>query len=102
METNRSVLDLTVTETITQQLVNNAEQFTPQDLKKIQDAVKYAREIVGNNQKRSLNVGDRVEFTSKNGQVTQGTIRKIAIKYVTVDTDQNGSWRVPAIMLTAI
>jgi hypothetical protein len=47
-------------------------------------------------------LGDTVRFHSaKRGVTMQGTVNKIAIKYVTVATQQ-GLWRVPANMLEAV
>jgi hypothetical protein len=52
--------------------------------------------------KRSLRLGDQVSFTSsKTGRVMQGTVEKIAIKFVTVKTNM-GLWRVPANMLAVV
>ena len=66
------------------------------------DAVKFARARLTEQSKRSLVIGDNVSFTSsKTGMNVTGTVRKIAIKYVTVDTGQT-LWRVPANMLSKI
>jgi small-conductance mechanosensitive channel len=52
--------------------------------------------------KRSLLIGDNVNFTSsKSGRNVTGAVMKIAIKYVTVRTIE-GTWKVPANMLTAV
>jgi len=43
-----------------------------------------------------------VKFTSsKTGRTMQGTVNKIAIKYVTVSVPGWGMWEVPANMLEA-
>ena len=74
--------------------------FTNTELMSIIDAVKWKRATLAKLTKASLAVGDSVEFTSsKTGMTLQGTVTKIAIKYVTVRTPQ-GAWRVPANMLT--
>jgi hypothetical protein len=66
------------------------------------DAVKWARERLSKQIKRSITVGDNVEFTSsKSGRVMRGFVTKVAIKYVTVNTGM-GLWRVPANMLTLV
>jgi hypothetical protein len=75
--------------------------FTNDELTSIIDAVKYARAQLTQKTKRSLMLGDSVKFTSnRNGVTYCGTVRKIAIKFVTVDT---GSvlFKVPANMLEA-
>ena len=76
--------------------------FTNDDLTSIIDAVKYARAQLTQRTKRSLMLGDAVKFTSnRNGVTYRGTVRKIAIKFVTVDTGQT-LFKVPANMLEAV
>jgi hypothetical protein len=85
--------------------INSAIMFgtwTDIELRSMIDAVKWNRSQLQKNIKRSLSIGDNVNFTStKNGQNFTGVVTKIAIKYVTVKTVQ-GLWRVPANMLTLI
>jgi small-conductance mechanosensitive channel len=76
--------------------------FTNNELTSIIDAVKFARARLTEQSKRSLTIGDNVNFTSsKTGRNVTGVVTKIAIKYVTVKTVQ-GAWRVPANMLSKI
>jgi hypothetical protein len=76
-----------------------AGNFTNEQLSSIIDAVKFARARLTDQTKRTLRIGGAVRFTSsKNGMTYNGTVDKIAIKYVTVRTPQ-GLWRVPANML---
>lgn len=73
--------------------------WTNDQLTSVIDAVKFARSRLAQTTKSSLRLNDAVEFTSsKTGLTLQGTVSKIAIKYVTVRTAQ-GLWRVPASML---
>jgi hypothetical protein len=85
--------------------VNSAIMFgtwSDIELRSMIDAVKWNRSQLQKNIKRSLSIGDNVNFTStKNGQNFTGVVTKIAIKYVTVKTVQ-GLWRVPANMLTLV
>ena len=75
--------------------------FTNDELTSIIDAVKFARARLTEINKRSLRIGDSVSFTSsKTGRTMQGSVTKIAIKYVTVKVPLLGLWRVPANMLT--
>jgi hypothetical protein len=75
--------------------------FTNDELTSIIDAVKYARTQLTQRAKRSLMLGDTVKFTSnRNGHTYTGTVRKIAIKFVTVDTGRL-LFKVPANMLEA-
>ena len=76
--------------------------FTNDQLTSIIDSVKFARARLTEQSKRSLTIGDNVNFTSsKTGRNVTGVVTKIAIKYVTVKTIQ-GAWRVPANMLVKI
>jgi ASC-1-like (ASCH) protein len=76
--------------------------WTNDQLTSMIDAVKFARARLTEQSKRSLKIGDNVNFTSsKLGRNVTGVVTKIAIKFVTVKTAQ-GAWRVPANMLTKI
>ena len=87
------------------QQVNSAIMFgnwTNVELSSMIDAVKFARASLQKQVKRSLHIGDNVNFTSsKTGMNVTGVVTKIAIKYVTVRTAQ-GLWKVPANMLTVV
>ena len=90
---------------LTIQEVNKAimlQTWTNTELSSMIDAVKWTREQLSKRIKRSIMVGDNVEFTSsKTGRLTRGFVTKLAIKYVTVNTGM-GMWRVPANMLTVV
>ena len=76
--------------------------FTNDELTSIIDAVKFARARLTERNKRNLRIGDSVSFTSsKTGRTMQGSVTKIAIKFVTVKTNI-GLWRVPANMLSVV
>ena len=76
--------------------------FTNDELSSIIDAVKWNRSQLTKIVKRSLMLGDNVSFnSSKLGRNVQGTVTKIAIKYVTVRTSA-GLWKVPANMLEVV
>ena len=85
--------------------INSAIMFgnlTNTELSSVIDAVKFARASLQKQVKRSLRIGDNVNFTqSKTGLNVTGVVTKIAIKYITVRTVQ-GLWRVPANMLTLV
>jgi len=79
-----------------------AGNFTNTQLGSIIDAVKFARARLMEETKRSLMLGDNVNFTSsKTGRNVTGVVVKIAQKYVTVKTIE-GLWRVPANMLNKV
>ena len=76
--------------------------FTNDQLDSVVAAIKFRRAELSRQAKRSLRIGTWVKFHStKRGMTVQGTVKKIAIKYVTVSTPQ-GLWRVPANMLEAV
>jgi uncharacterized protein YwbE len=90
---------------LTIQQVNSAimlQTWTNTELSSMIDAVKWARNSLSQQVKRSIRVGDNVEFqSSKTGRLTRGFVTKVAIKYVTVNTGM-GLWRVPANMLSVV
>jgi uncharacterized protein YwbE len=90
---------------LTIQQVNSAimlQSWTNTELTSMIDAVKWNRANLAKQIKRSISLGDNVEFTSsKTGRLTRGFVTKIAIKYVTVNTGM-GLWRVPASMLSVV
>ena len=77
--------------------------FTNDQLTSIVNAVQYARAQLGKQKIRTFTKGDTVKFTSakRGGLVVQGTVTKVAIKYVTVK-DGLMLWKVPANMLEAV
>jgi len=87
------------------QEVNRAimlQSWTNTELTSMIDAVKWNRDQLAKQIKRSIGRGDNVEFTSsKTGRVMRGFVTKVAIKYVTVDTGM-GLWKVPANMLKVL
>lgn len=76
-------------------------KFTMDELTSIQDAVKYNRSLIARDNMRSIRAGAVVRFTGRHGQVLQGSVTKVAIKYISVHVD-GVTWRVPASMLTAV
>jgi len=90
---------------LTIQEVNRAimlQTWTNTELTSMIDAVRWNKDQLAKRVKRSISVGDNVEFTSsKTGRLTRGFVTKVAIKYVTVNTGM-GLWRVPANMLTVV
>jgi hypothetical protein len=90
---------------LTIQQVNSAimlQSWTNEQLTSMIDAVKWNRANLAKVTKRSLTIGDNVNWTSgRTGVNVTGVVVKIAIKYVTVKTVQ-GLWRVPANMLTRV
>jgi hypothetical protein len=77
-------------------------ELTASDLSTIVEAIKYVRARDARFKTRTLLAGDQVKFTdSRYGREIQGTVKKVAIKNVVVDTAL-GAYRVPANMLTVV
>lgn len=76
--------------------------YTNDDLNSIIGAIKYARAQLTKQNKRAFHLGDTVKFTSnRNGLTYVGTVRKVKIKYILVNTP-GGLFNVPANMLEAV
>jgi hypothetical protein len=90
-------MDITVLKT---QIMLNG--YSNAELNELGEAIRYARTQLGREVKRSIRVGDRVEFVdSRVGYVHSGSVVKINIKYIHVNTPK-GTYRVPANMLTVV
>ena len=72
-----------------------------EDISTFSDRMRLQRTFLGKDLMRSLVIGDKVSFTGRGGVLVEGTVEKIAIKNVSVNTDR-GRWRVPASMLTKV
>lgn len=86
--------------------INSAIMFgtwTDTQLSSIIDAVKFARAGLQKQNIRAMRLGSTVRWRSpKNPHGEQGTVEKIALKYVTVKTAQGMRWKVPANMLEVV
>ena len=71
-----------------------------EDIKMVNERMSLQRTFIGNDIKRSLKIGDKVSFNGRRG-LTEGTVLKIAIKNVVVDTGST-RWNVPASMLKKV
>jgi hypothetical protein len=77
--------------------------WTDAELSSIIDAARFNRARLAKQVKCSIRLGDQVKFYSaKRGMNVAGTVQKVAIKYVTVQTPQGGLWKVPANMLEVV
>ena len=73
--------------------------FTNSELDSVIEAVKFARHVLIRKNKRGIQVGSTVHWTSSRmGSPASGQVVKIGQKYLTVETPQ-GMWRVPANMV---
>jgi len=88
----------------TVQQINSAIMFgnlTNTELDSVIGAIKFARANLAKQAKRSVTVGSQVRFLSSKNGPQQGTVTKVAIKYITVKT-AGSLWRVPANMIEAV
>lgn len=82
--------------------INTAIMFgdwTNDNINSMIAAIKYARNQLGKNAKRSLVIGDAVRFVGRSGRSYNGSITKIMQKNCVVRTTCGTSYRVPANML---
>ena len=70
-----------------------------QELDQLVEAFKLQRTYLSKVAVRSFGVGDDVSVTSRNVTTYNGSVKKVNIKYIVVNT-QAGQYRVPATMLT--
>jgi hypothetical protein len=77
--------------------------WTDAELNSMIGAIRFAQEGLRKQKIRSMQLGSTVRWASaKNPRGEQGTVEKIAIKYVTVNTAQGRRWKVPANMLEVV
>ena len=76
------------------ELITAIHEMSRDDLDLVVEAVKLRRTYLHNMAIRSLRRGNTVKFFSR-GSYHQGTVYKVAQKYVTVDTGSS-YWKVPA------
>jgi hypothetical protein len=78
--------------------------WTDVELRSMADAIRFAQTNLRKQVKRSLDVGVQVRWiSSKNPTGATGTVKKIAVKYVTVKHDRDGTmWKIPANMLEIV
>jgi hypothetical protein len=78
--------------------------WTDVELRSMADAIRFAQTSLRKQVKRQLDVGVQVRWSSpKHTWGAHGTVTKIAIKYVTVRKDSDGTlWKIPANMLEVV
>lgn len=77
--------------------------WTDAELTSMIDAVRFNRAQLTKRVKGAIRLGNTVKFYStKRGMTITGNVQKVAIKYVTVRTQQGGLWKVPANMLEVV
>ena len=84
-----------------EKLIDTVYKLNSQDLNTVIEAVKVRRNQLHTQQAQTFRVGDTVSFTGRYGRVEKGTVIKIKIKNVVVDTG-SVKWNVPGNLLTLI
>lgn len=79
-----------------QNLIDQIYKLDSQQLEQVISAVKLRRNQLHSQAGASFLVGDKVEFDGRQGRLEQGTVQKIKIKYVLVETNHGTRWNVPA------
>ena len=76
------------------------------EVSQVIDAIKLKQNYLASEARRNFVAGDRVQFTSRNGQTYKGTIDKIKQKYILVNVDSKSGfpmrYNVPATMLSKV
>jgi pyruvate/2-oxoglutarate dehydrogenase complex dihydrolipoamide dehydrogenase (E3) component len=79
-----------------------AGNFSNDQLNGIAMSIKFARNQLTQQNRRSITVGTQVRFTnSRTGRYEIGTVKEIKIKNVIINTGSS-TWRVPANMLEVV
>lgn len=89
---------MTVTTKQFSDMLSQVHSLDQDQVNQLVDAIKLRRNRINNQAMHTVQVGNNVKFTGRNGNVITGKVTKKAIKYVTVDTGM-GRWKVPANML---
>tara|TARA_Y100001936_G_scaffold128090_1_gene125307 strand:- start:199 stop:492 length:294 start_codon:yes stop_codon:yes gene_type:complete len=76
------------------------------EVSQVIDAIKLKQNYLASEARRNFVAGDRVQFTSRNGQTYKGTVDKIKQKYILVNVDSSRGfpmrYNVPATMLSKV
>ena len=83
-------------------ILEDIYKMNSEELSSIIEAVKLRRNQLHSFDAHSLRIGGRVSFQGRRGITQKGTVRKIKIKYVLVETDRGQRWNVPGSHLTQI
>ena len=72
------------------------------ELEQIIQAVKLQQTFLAKQNARKFVIGEAVSFKNKDGLTVVGTVRKVNIKTVLVDSPSQGRWKVTASMLRSL
>mgnify|MGYP001469042494 FL=1 len=92
---------MTVTDKMLNDTMGLVHNMDADQVDQLVQAIKLRRNRINNQAMHTVQVGDNVKFTGRNGNVVSGSVTKKAIKFVTVDTG-SVKWKVPANMLEVL
>lgn len=82
-----------------EKLIDTIYKLNNEDLNTVIDAIKLRRNQIHTQQAQTFKVGDTVSFKGRYGRTETGTVTKVKIKNVVVDTG-SVRWNVPGNLLT--
>lgn len=82
-------------------ILNDILDMDRDQLDRVIGAVKHRRDQLHLVATSSLTVGTRVTFQGRRGETMKGTISRVNIKKVKVNTDNGQIWNVPAGLVVA-
>ena len=82
-----------------EKVIDTIYKLNNEDLNTVIDAIKLRRNQIHTQQAQSFKVGDTVSFKGRYGRTETGTVTKVKIKNVVVDTG-SVRWNVPGNLLT--
>ena len=77
---------------------NSILKMSMEEVNSLVGVIKHRRSQIHQEARLNFKIGDEVFFTGR-GNPVFGTVHKIAVKYIHVDTDE-GRWKVPAAHLS--
>lgn len=83
------------------QVINFISGASTEDINEIVDAIKSRRNQIHTQKAQMFAVGDQVSFKGRYGRTETGTVTKVKVKYVIVDTG-SARWNVPGSHLTKV
>jgi ribosomal protein L35AE/L33A len=82
-----------------EKVIDTIYKLNNEDLNTVIDAIKLRRNQIHTQQAQTFKVGDTVSFKGRYGRTETGTVTKVKIKNVVVDTG-SVRWNVPGNLLT--
>ena len=75
-------------------------KMSMEEVNSLVDVIKHRRSMIHQEARLNFKVGDEVFFTGRKDKPMFGIVKKVAVKYIHVNTDERTTWRVPAANLS--